>query len=328
MGILTEVKMSPSVFEKGIQDASGEGVLIGFEFEFVTKVETLEGIKVSSDAWKKAVDFKSFLGWVTSTTDINEDGELELSDRYLDWAKRVTNDLLKSLSDDGESKLLSLYDEYNQKRTLTGVTRFITTNSTKSIEKTIVNFLELEDYEETEDYETLVAHFHTTRIQDFVEDEFGSIEKMLSSLSLGYAPKEKEHNDTYLLVAEKVAHMARESIAKSNVHVIEVAKTITKNITDWYVEPDATINPNDPKREAGVELVSPPLPVKEAMEALNAFYKTAKEAGWYTNGSTGIHINISIPKKIDVLKLAVFLGDEYLLKTFGREASSMAVSVF
>jgi hypothetical protein len=46
----------------------------------------------------------------------------------------------------------------------------------------------------------------------------------------------------------------------------------------------------------------------------------------YTNNSTGLHINVSIPDKLDVLKLAVFTGDQYVLQQFGRQDSDYAVS--
>ena len=52
----------------------------------------------------------------------------------------------------------------------------------------------------------------------------------------------------------------------------------------------------------------------------------AQQLQLYTNNSTGCHINVSIPDKLDVLKLAVFLGDEYVLQQFGRQNSDYAVS--
>ncbi len=52
----------------------------------------------------------------------------------------------------------------------------------------------------------------------------------------------------------------------------------------------------------------------------------AQQLGLYTNSSTGMHINVSIPEKIDLLKLAVFLGDQYVLAQFGRQDSKYAIS--
>lgn len=99
----------------------------------------------------------------------------------------------------------------------------------------------------------------------------------------------------------------------------------TKNAKDWYAEPDGSIQsgPNG----FGRELVSPPLTPRAALEALNNFYNMAKEGKFYTNNSTGLHINVSIPQKIDPLKLAVFTGDEYVAAQFGRQNAEYASSV-
>lgn len=99
----------------------------------------------------------------------------------------------------------------------------------------------------------------------------------------------------------------------------------TKNARDWYAEPDGSIQPGP--NGFGRELVSPPLRPRAALEALNNFYNMAKEGKFYTNKSTGLHINVSIPQKIDPLKLAVFTGDEYVATQFGRQNAEYASSV-
>jgi len=87
----------------------------------------------------------------------------------------------------------------------------------------------------------------------------------------------------------------------------------------WYIEPDGSLSPNG--GDSSAEVVTPPLPVGEAVAALKTFYGIAKQLNLYTSAdnNTGLHINVSIPETLDVLKLAVFLGDQYILKTFGRE---------
>lgn len=101
-----------------------------------------------------------------------------------------------------------------------------------------------------------------------------------------------------------------------------------KNSRDWYIEPDGSLEPNDYYNDGSAEIVSPPMPVEKAMAALNGFYSMAAALDLYTNASTGLHINVSVPQEIDVLKLAVFVGDQHVLKMFGREDSSYAHSVY
>ncbi len=97
-----------------------------------------------------------------------------------------------------------------------------------------------------------------------------------------------------------------------------------KNLKDWYIEPDGSLSPEE--GDGAAEIVSPPMGASEAMTALKNFYGMAQQLKLYTNNSTGIHINISIPEKLDILKLAVFLGDQYVLKQFNRLDSRYAVS--
>ena len=99
-----------------------------------------------------------------------------------------------------------------------------------------------------------------------------------------------------------------------------------KNTRDWYIEPDGSLQA-DNDMDATAEIVSPPLPAVKAIEDLQKFYAMATQLKLYTNDSTGLHINVSIPLKLDILKLSVFLGDQYVLKYFNRQDNSYASSV-
>lgn len=99
----------------------------------------------------------------------------------------------------------------------------------------------------------------------------------------------------------------------------------TKKLDRWYIEPDGSLRANGDDSTA--EVVSPPLPAAEAMTALRTWYDKAQQLKLYTNSSTGLHINVSIPGNLDVLKLATFVGDSYVLKQFNRQDNSYARSV-
>ena len=95
----------------------------------------------------------------------------------------------------------------------------------------------------------------------------------------------------------------------------------------WIVEPDSSLDPDD-REDYGLEIVSPPMPLKQALEKLQQVTDWANdpnEGNAYTNSSTGLHMGVSIPYKegrVDYLKLILFLGDEYVLKQYGREANT------
>ena len=127
--------------------------------------------------------------------------------------------------------------------------------------------------------------------------------------------------------AVKVLKPAVEQTMGADVIVFTSYHQRAKNMTDWYIEPDGSLNPNG--GDGAAEVVGPPEAPKQALESLKKFFAMAKELKLYTSkrNKTGLHINVSIPKDLDVLKLAVMLGDQYVLKKFGRENNSYARSI-
>ena len=97
----------------------------------------------------------------------------------------------------------------------------------------------------------------------------------------------------------------------------------------YVVEPDGSLEPDD-YDDAGLEFVSPPMPIDEMLSDFNKVVAWAKKRGCYTNDSTGLHINVSVPDfsrdKLDYVKLAILLGDEYVLKEFDREGNTYCKS--
>ena len=100
------------------------------------------------------------------------------------------------------------------------------------------------------------------------------------------------------------------------------ADVLKKSPNSYVVEPDGSLNSNE--GETGLEFVSPPLTVDEMLSDIDKVAKWADRVGAYTNRSTGLHMNVSVPdqQNLDYVKLAMFLGDNYILEQFGREANS------
>lgn len=99
----------------------------------------------------------------------------------------------------------------------------------------------------------------------------------------------------------------------------------------YVIEPDGSLEPADTS-DAGLEFVSPPLSISDMITDLEKVAKWAAKTGCYTNESTGLHINVSIPDfsldKLDYTKLALLLGDKYILEQFGRLGNTYAKSAF
>jgi hypothetical protein len=89
---------------------------------------------------------------------------------------------------------------------------------------------------------------------------------------------------------------------------------------EWIIEPDSSIEV-DESNDGGLEFVSPALEINEALKQMQQVLEFIREHG-YTNSSTGLHINISVPDynvdKLDYVKLAIFLGDKHVLEQFDR----------
>lgn len=96
----------------------------------------------------------------------------------------------------------------------------------------------------------------------------------------------------------------------------------------YSLEPDSSIDAGP--GEAGLEFISPPQDVDQMLEDLRAVKEWADDKGAYTNRSTGLHINVSVPDysldKLDYVKLAILLGDKYVLDQFGRLSNTYAKS--
>jgi len=124
--------------------------------------------------------------------------------------------------------------------------------------------------------------------------------------------------------------VGRPILASTSYHSGRVERPSTRNL-EYIVEPDSSIDVDD-NNDQGLEFVSPPLPIDELLNDLNKVKAWADRTGCYTNDSTGLHINVSVPgwtggtDQLDYVKLALLLGDEFVLDSFGRAGNTYAKS--
>lgn len=114
---------------------------------------------------------------------------------------------------------------------------------------------------------------------------------------------------------------------------VEVSNTYhgDRTETGYVIEPDASLDRPKDAGDAGLEFISPPLSVDEMIKDLHRVMTWAKAVGCYTNRSTGLHMNVSLPsykrfETLDFVKLVLFMGDQFVLQQFGREFSGYAKS--
>lgn len=127
------------------------------------------------------------------------------------------------------------------------------------------------------------------------------------------------------------ASEAAESFSRAVGREVNVSDSYhgVRNDNQYTVEPDGSLSPDD-SDDGGLEFVSPPLPLDQMLKDLRNTVEWAKDYGCYTNESTGLHMNVSVPnfsrENLDYVKLALLLGDEYILKQFGRLSNNYTKS--
>ena len=102
-----------------------------------------------------------------------------------------------------------------------------------------------------------------------------------------------------------------------------------KPLDAFTVETDGSLE-GDNMGDTGLEFVSPPIPLEQIGDTMQKVQAWASLNGVYTGkvNKTSMHTNISVPgydlDKLDYLKAALLLGDEYVLREFGRIGNTYA----
>jgi hypothetical protein len=359
-----EAAMNPAEFAQAIEQGQARGVLVGFEFEVGipqstfaqskntahTKDQVAEMLRsynvlsdiyfqqVTPEAWDQVFRLRQPVGNFATMAEAYSSYQDEFVNqlqqlynqipekqraKYRDRAMQDAKNLAKA---QGLKKTDPGYDRVMQRNFAERMGRIVYTNNNgnaaeragralmdasrqdwpglleyalgqplKSIEQ---NFNQLFDYDANQAYDLL-------------------------DLSV-YKDDEYDQDPEYQRAAEFLKPMIEQTMG-APVHIFQRYHQRGKNLTDWYIEPDGSLDPNN-DYDATAEIVSPPLPAAQAVDALKRFYAMAAQLNLYTNSSTGLHINVSIPDRLDVLKLAVFTGDQHVLQQFGRQNNDYAVS--
>jgi hypothetical protein len=359
-----EAAMNPAAFAQAIEQGQAKGVLVGFEFEVGipratfaqtqdtthtadTVAKTIQSYHVLNDinfqqvtpeAWDQVFRLRQPVGNFANMTEAYEGYQTGYLDKLQELYNKIPekqrlkyNDSIFGIAKDhvkrqGLKKTDPGYDHAIQSEfaELMGRTVYSNNNGNaaeragralldasrqdwrglleyalgqplKEIEQ---NFNQLFDYDADQAYRLL-------QLEDYEDNEYGE-------------------DPEYQQAADFLKPVLEQTMG-APVNIFQDYHQRSKNLTDWYIEPDGSLNANHDE-DATAEIVSPPLPAAQAVDALKRFYAMAAQLNLYTNSSTGLHINVSIPDKLDVLKLAVFTGDQHVLQQFGRQDSDYAVS--
>jgi len=165
---------------------------------------------------------------------------------------------------------------------------------------------------------------------------FGKLNDLeFSTSTVGF---EKEEYDLAMNIATQdiLYHMvARDLQGKVSGNVVSTADEtrtyeLSQKYQNWAVTYDASLADETAKSgAAGVETISPIFQAQEGVDQLMNFLQimNGKIIGLNvaTTMDTGLHINIGVKgKQIDALKMLVLLGDQHIVKKFGREMNEFS----
>jgi hypothetical protein len=166
-------------------------------------------------------------------------------------------------------------------------------------------------------------------IGDFIDDQYNSMSSFISDL--GLTPDGSGGEGGLEEVSNLVEYWARSISSFSRVRAGGYHRAGGGTTQDyWRVEEDPSIDENEGK---GAEIISPVYDSPEEMlEEIKSLFSFLKQNSVIVDDSTGLHVTMSWVGERNVkpnkLKMALLLGDEYLLQLFGRENNQYSKSQF
>ena len=327
--LLDEVSMSPTSLK---QMASKIGATAGMEFELIipnaSQEEDYDDYEMEPDydynesfptgrSWERDV-LRFFTNGDYGSSEREVQRQLEkLTEKYWDWKSDQFGNWLSN----NDSRLRELVqDQMSQQDD----------ESDDEFEARVQAEIDDHgsDYERAE--EELRDEFDSDdQFDEFLSDE--GIDDMLdfsNQFDLGWPYMTEPSSSGGSVSIDNVAEDFQQAIGRP-VNASSSYHGGRREAGKYVVEPDSSLEGDNPG-DGGLEFVSPPLPLDEMLSDLDKVAKWAESTGAYTNDSTGLHMNVSIPnfskENLDYVKLAIFLGDEYVLDQFGRSGNTYAKS--
>lgn len=208
----------------------------------------------------------------------------------------------------GELELSPLYDYANPSETEV----WTDDDQDDQVQIDDIGYSEIEDYFDNFDEQAFDELYVSDKISDMIEERY---QELVDDIKQEFSP-----------VIEMINYVqnALDNIGYSNTPT-EDYHDVDKEMGEWYVEPDSSIDP------IGAEVVTSVYDdFEEAMVVLEEVLDFIDDDNMLgTNSTTGLHINIGTfdrEQNIDWAKFLIFLGDNYILNMFDRMDNSYAKS--
>ena len=352
---LNEINMSPSSLRK--LAAAIPGARAGMEFEMIVPgVANPEDSEPEADydQDERCDDFRDIIRFFSGGDDVNSRRDLrtleeQLDEEFMDWSseevdRRWNNDMSEYIRD-----YINLNDEFDRDGAIEQAREeFAEANPDIDLdsEEAQQGISARADELEEEFISEVISEGYGNRVYDRAFEEYQ--DEVMSELDQGEFLRDKGYR--YMSDIESNFDIRWPYYTYGGGDGDVDVHSVGEEFSDWMgkkvnastsyhggkrepgayvVEPDGSLDADDDS-DSGLEFVSPPLPIAELLSDLDKVKRWAEEKGCYTNDSTGLHINVSVPgyslDKLDYIKLALLMGDEYILREFGRQANTYCKS--
>ena len=310
---LSEIKMSPGAIKSRVSRLSG--ITVGIEFELVVKDfdEEAKPRKLTPD-----YDYDEYVNdssWENLRSDIRDffKGDYNTIRNILNEIDNAHGEYRDWKSDLWDTYVAENYDDWH---------REYTDDDSDIDEQPYANLFKKEKYEDFEESQG--------NIKNWLDDRNLV---MMSNWAKRYDltwPHWLEPENTHMRGYDEITDSFKNAIGMDVEYATEYHRG-ERSSNAYMIEPDSSIKPEKSNNEDfGLEFISPPLPLADAIDHIYKVKHWAQEGNAYTNSTTGLHMNVSLPgysaESLDYIKLVLFLGDSWLLEQFKRSSNEYARS--
>ena len=362
---LFEVNMSPGVLKQWAQSSAAQGIRLGFEAELIfpgygsgeeqtyedddvwneTTIESIDQIESMfprdyDDQYRldKALrtldhEYDSYVTEVQASQSDEHAGEAWAELRFQnDWEEFRDEWIRNEASNDGlsEEEIDELLDNPQSREYY---------SYSRSAQEEFDSIIQDEIASGDGDYGRFARQYQADVDVDSFEDwasneGYGTMYDFMRRFRLDYptipgaeSGQDYSESEAQRLAADLGKLTGEDYVVLSGYHAAD------KDINKWYIESDGSISvPEELEHAMPVEVVSPALPLGQALDAMSVFFNAARRLGAISNQSTGFHMSLSINEgplaniQPNYLKLVLFTGDEYVLDQFSRASNTYAKS--
>jgi len=332
---LTEIDMSPSNLRKL---AASIGALAGMEFEMVVpNIEDEEGdMEPDFDSDDRVSSFSGIEDFFLADGDINSRRDVaslmeKIRDDYYEWAGERQSELWQDERDDFFRNEMENEFDFDEAKESAAEELEKDVDSDEVVERVgemFDEFVEDEWDNQGRTYQRLYDSWMEDQDLPDESDFFSDrgwrwmqniYEEYSRYIEWPYYRLINDGGPSLEIIGEQFSDMIGKPVNVSSRY--HGAK---RNPGEYSLETDGSIDTDGDG--AGLEFITPPMPIDELLKDLSKTINWAKRNGATTNKSTGLHMNVSIPNanfsNLDYTKLALLLGDKYVLDQFGRAANT------